>query len=279
LKKLIGLCIPLLYFSSLQVFAGFHEKLRPFGHNLSHTDYFPKKACSAGLQAVICGRETWAAGTSPFLIGVYNMANIYFVSRLGREINGNKKTLQLAFHDTFGEKDQISRINPNNRLNSLYQQTSAAAYYIYSQNIRDNYRLHWNTSLYYYFDGKHPFSLRRPTIRKRKYQINFSTLHEVQMTETMGIQGEVGFLHLEARYPRVHTGASLYFRGKRWLVQLCFFLTSTIDGLFVNAEQPNRFDYQQELRFRTKGFDEDFDKDKVKEDFSMHPEFALQYYF
>lgn len=266
-----------LFCSSVQ--AGFHEKNRPFGHNLSHTDFFPKKGCSIGFQAMVCGRETWAAGTSPFLISVYNMANVYFLTRLGREINGNKKTLQIAYFDTFGEEDIISRNNPANRLNSTYQQKAIWAYYIYSQDVQDNYRLHWNTSVAYYFDDKHPFSLRRPTIRKRKYQLNFTTLHEVKMTEYMGIQGEVGFIHLEDSYPRVHTGASLFFRNKRWLVQFGFSLTSTWDGLFVSPEEPNRFDYQQELRQTSAGFNQDFDPTKVKEDFSMHPEFAIQYRF
>lgn len=266
-----------LFCSSVQ--AGFHEKNRPFGHNLSHTDFFPKRGCSVGFQAVVCGRDTWAAGVSPFLVSVYNMANFYFMTRLGREINGNKKTLQIAYFDTFGEKDIVSRINPANRLNSSYQQKAVWAYYIYSQDIKDNYRLHWNTSVGYYFDDKHPFSLRRPTLRKRKYQLNFTTLHEVKMTEYMGIQGEIGFIHIEDRYPRVHTGASLYFRNKRWLVQFGFSLTATWDGLFVSPEEPNRFDYQQELRMTSAGFNQDFDPTKVKEDFSMHPEFAIQYRF
>lgn len=261
------------------VWAGFHGKNRPFGHNLSHTDFFPKKGCSVGLQAVVCGRETWAAGTSPFLLSIYNMANVYFLTRLGREINGNKKTLQLAYFKTFNEGDRISQVDPTKRLNSTYQQHSLMAYYIYSQDVRDNYRLHWNTTVSYFFDDKHPFSLRRPTARRRKYQLNFTTLHEVKMTEYMGIQGELGFVHIEDSYPRFHTGASLFFRGKRWLVQFGFSLTSTWDGLFVSPEEPNRFDYQQELRFTRDGYNQTFDDTKIKEDFSLHPEIAIQYFF
>lgn len=269
----------LIFVVTFHARAGFHEANRPFGHNLSHTDYFPKKSCSVGVQVIACGRENWAIGTSPFLISIYNMNNLYFIRRLGREINGNKKTLQVAFFDTFSEEDRISTVNPNARLNSSYQQTSAMAYYIYSQNIRDNYRLHWNTTVSYFFDDKYPFSLRRPTIRRRKYQLNFTTLHEVKMTEYMGIQGEVGLIHLEDLYPRLHTGASLFFKSQRWLFQIGFTLTSTMDGLFVNAMEPNRFDYQQELRIDSRGYEGPFDKNKIKEDFSMHPEIAIQYHF
>lgn len=277
LSKLV--CFLLSWLTLFSTFASFHENNRPFGHNLSHTDFFPKKSCSVGLQVVACGRETWAVGTSPFLIGIYNMTNIYFLTRIGREINGNKKTLQMAFFDTFSEENKIDPNRPTRRLNSHYQQQSVMAYYIYSQNVRDNYRLHWNTSVSYFFDDTHPFSLRRPTYHRRKYQLNFTTLHEIQATEYMGIQGELGFMHLEDRYPRFHGGASLYFKGKHWLVQFGFTLTSTVDGLFVNPEQPNRFDYQQELRMRTNGYNDPFDKNKIKEDFSLHPEVALQYLF
>jgi hypothetical protein len=269
----------LLFMICLSSSAGFHEKNKPFGHNISHTDYFPEKTCSAGLQVVACGAETWAIGTSPFLIGIYNMANVYFIKRLDREITGNKKTIQLAYFDTFNETDNISTVNPAFRLNSTYQQKSVMAYYIYSQDIRDNYRLHWNTSISYFFDEKYPFSIRRPTFYRRKYQLNLTTLHEVKMTEYMGIQGELGMIHLEDRYPRLHTGASLFFKSKHWLVQFGFTLTGTLDGLFVSPDQPTRADYQQELRSRTSGYNGPFDKDKIKEDFSMHPEVAIQYLF
>ncbi len=269
----------LLFIVSTSTFSGFHEKNRPYGHNISHTDYFPEKSCSVGLQVLACGAETWAIGTSPFLIGIYNMANIYFIKRLDREITGNKKTIQLAYFDTFNETDQISKNNPKFRLNTTYQQKSVMAYYIYSQDIRPNYRLHWNTSASYFFDEKHPFSIRRPTYYRRQYQLNFTTLHEVKMTEYLGIQGELGVIHLEDRYPRFHTGASLFYKSKHWLVQLGFTLTGTIDGLFVSPDQPSRHDYQQELRSRTSGYDGPFDKDKIKDDFSMHPEIAIQYLF
>jgi hypothetical protein len=271
----------LLFFSLFMSssWGGFHEKNRPFGHNLSHTDYFPENSCSVGLQVVACGKKRWAIGTSPFLISIYNMNNIYFLTRLGREINGNKKTLQVAYFNTFSEEDIDNPNNSSRRLNSKYQQHSVMAYYIYSQNVRDNYRLHWNTSVSYFFDDKQPFSLRRPTYHRRKYQLNFTTLHEVKMTEFMGIQGELGMIHLEDRYPRVHTGASLFFKSKHWLFQLGFTLTSTPDGLFVNPVEPNRFDYQQELRLNKNGYNDPFDKNKIKEDFSMHPEIAIQYLF
>lgn len=268
-----------VFLFSYSSFAGFHEKNRPFGHNLSHTDFLPKETCSVGFQIIACGRETWAVGTSPFLLSIYNMANVYMIKRLGREINGNKKTLQLAYYKTFNEKDDIPFEGSTVRVNSTYQQEAVWAYYIYSQDIRDNYRLHWNTSVGYYMDDKYPFSLRRPTYYRRKYQINISTLHEVKMTDFMGIQGEVGALHLEDKYPRLHAGASLYFKGKRWLVQFGFSLTGTLDGMFVSPDQPTRDDYQQELRSRVSGYDGPFDKDKIKEDFSMHPEFAIQYLF
>jgi hypothetical protein len=277
-KILTILCLFLPFFTNVSL-ASFYDENRPFGHNLSHTDYFPKNSCSVGLQVVACGNSRWAAGTSPFLLGMYNMANIYFLSRLGREINGNKKTLQLAYFKTYNEENRIYPGRPSRRLNSSYQQHSVMAYYIYSQNVRDNYRLHWNVSASYFMDDKHPFSLRRPTYYRRPYQLNLTTLHEVQMTEYMGIQGELGFMHLEDKYPRFHGGASLYFKSKRWLFQFGFTLTSTLDGMFVNPEQPNRFDYQQELRMRTNGYDDPFDKDKIKEDFSLHPEIAIQYHF
>ena len=153
------------------------------------------------------------------------------------------------------------------------------AYYIYSQNIRENYRLHWNASLSYFFDDKYPFSIRRPTFYGRKYQINLTTLHEVKISERVGIQGEIGVIHVEDRYPKIHTGASLFIKTKRWLFQIGLTLTGTVDGLFVNPDQPTRDDYQQELRVLRDGHNGPLDKNKVKEDFSMHPEVAIQYLF
>lgn len=276
-KKIVYFLLINLFVSTTK--ASFHDENRPFGHNLSHTDFFPKNTCSVGLQVLACGKDSWAVGTSPMLVGVYNMANVWFIKRLGREINGNKKSLQFAYFKTFNEKTLLDPNIPTRRRNSHYVQESVMAYYIYSQNVRDNYRLHWNTSVSYYFTETHPFSLRRPTFHRRPYQLNFTTLHEVQMTEFMGIQGELGLMHLEDRYPRFHGGASLYFKGKKWLVQFGFTLTSTLDGMFVNPEEPNRFDYQQELRLMTNGYDDPFDKNKIKEDFSLHPEIAIQYLF
>lgn len=269
----------MVLFSLKNTSAGFHDENRPFGHNLSHTDFFPKNTCSAGLQVIACGNTKWAAGVSPFLLGIYNMANIYFLYRIGEKPNGDRQTVQFAYFNTFGEEDLIDPVRPQFRTNSTYQQESVMAYYIYSQSVQENYRLHWNVSVGYYMDDKQPFSLRRPTHYRRDYQLNITTLHEVQATDYMGIQGELGFMHLEDKYPRFHGGASLYFKGKSWLFQFGFTMTSTIDGMFVNPEQPNRYDYQQELRRTTNGYNDPFDEDKIKEDFSLHPEVAIQYLF
>lgn len=255
------------YFFILSLFVSSNLALgkglnRAYGHNVSHTDFFPRETCEVGIKVMACGQKDWAIASSPFLWADYSMANFYFVKRLDHDLSGDISTFQASYIKTFNDESDPYAAAPYLRKNSTYQQESVQLYHIYSTEVTDNYRLHFNTSLYYFFKGTHPFSIRRPTVKKRKYQLNLTVLQEVQMTDHMGILTEFGMLHLTANYPRFHTGVSIYHRKVHWLFQVGFSMTATLKGLFVGGETTARNDYQQELRTRTAGYDGELDSGK-----------------
>lgn len=266
IKSLVGFFV----FSTFLIktsFAAPKEEIRSFGHNLSHTDYtFNEARCTLGFQITACGGNDYIVGTSPFLISFYNMNNAY----LRKNVYKSGKTthsLELAYFQTYADEYTGFKMN------------SFWTYYIYSRKVSANYKFHFNIIGSYYSDDQFPFSLRRPTVNNTPYQFNISTLHEVKISKGISVLGEVGVLHVSDVYPRIHVGTSFVFKGDNFLAQIGFSMSSTYDGIIVDLENSERNDYQQELLSTREGYDQELNEEKIRTDFSLHPELAFQYFF
>lgn len=263
----------LCYFATSQA-----EEIRPFGHNVSQTDYLPNKTCSIGSQVALCSDGKWGVGTVPFLLTTYNMNSLF----IRRKFQQNEKThhsIQLAYFKTIPqEKETYEDEWGSFEYTPGYDQEAYWLTYIYSHQYSSVYRMHLNISGQYYVYDRQPFSLRRPTVNRSPYQYNITTLHEGNLTKNFGIMGEFGLLHISDKYPRLHTGASLFYKRGGFYAQVGFSMTSTYTAL-MEGRVAGRTDYQAELQSYEDGFFQPMDEEKIRNDFSIHPEVAIQYQF
>ncbi len=244
------------------------ESLKTFGHSLSNTSSVLKSGqCSLGLQATACGlTDDLSIGSSPWLWLGYNMSNLFVRQRVA-ETEKTQHAFQLGLFKTF--EVPVDR--------TTYDMEGLWLSYIQSFEIEDHYTLHINYIGNYYTNDRRPFSLRRPTVNRNPFQFNLSSLHEVKLSSGLFLLGELGVLGATEKYPHLHTGASLQVRAKSFLVHIGFTMTSTLTALFSPSA---RYDYHSELISYEEGLDYPFlDEDLIKRDFSIHPEFALQYFF
>lgn len=261
--------IIILSFLLLLPFSSF-SSTRSFGHNVAQTDYMLKnKTCSLGLQVLACRVSKVAFAVSPFLLKFYNMNNVFVKYRF-HESDKFNHTAQVSYFNTF-----------NKRTNGgyLYDMEAVFGNYIITYKYSPNFTFHLNTILNYYMNDEFPFSIRRPTLKRNKAQLNISALFESRLTKRLYLLGEVGLLHVLDSYPRLHTGASLGYSLDSFYFQFGFNMTSTASGLFVSPGQSQRNDYQQELLRDGAGYSTDMDENLIKEDFAVHPEITVQYSF
>jgi hypothetical protein len=268
-----------LFFSFLCYFATTHaNEVRPFGHNVSQTDYLPENTCSIGSQIALCSNGEWGVGTVPFLLTTYNMNSVVVRKRFQQ----NEKTthsIQAAYFKTIEqEKETYEDEWGQFEFTPGYDQEAYWLTYIYSHQYSPTYRMHLNVSGQNYTYDRQPFSLRRPTVSRNPFQLNITSLHEGMLTKRFGIMGEFGALHLTDKYPRIHTGASLFYKRGGFYAQVGFSMTSTYISLF-EGRRAGRIDYQAELQSYEEGFNQPMDEEKIRNDFSIHPEFVIQYQF
>ena len=257
----------------------FSQENKSFGHNVSHNTFVPEDTCTIGIQLVGCGRSKpqVVVGTSPFLLIWYNMLNLY----LGKSFKSSESlehSFQFSYFKTYSDDIEQDPLYLDYRLNDGYRQESTMLYYILAKEINSFYKFYLNLSFYYYFIGSHPFSIRRPTLGNRPSQYNITSLHELHIDERNYFQFELGVLHLRAVYPYIHSGASFVHSAKHWLFQFGLSVTSTFSSL-TKAGREDREDYASILFERKKGYNDRMDRNKIKNDISIHPEITLQYFF
>ncbi|MCJ8276275.1 MAG: hypothetical protein HRT44_02995 [Bdellovibrionales bacterium] len=255
----------LILFTTLNINIS-HAELQPivFGHNLSATSHVLDPGnCSVGLLTVACGiAEDLAIGSSPWLFMDYNMYSFFARYRI-EKTEDYEEVLQLGLFQT----DSASR---------TYDMSAVWLYWIHGYDLAPHYNLFLNIQGAYYFNENRPFSLRRPRVWKDPTDWNFTTLHELTLVNGFYIMGEVGFLGVVRKYPQIHTGASIQWRSKRWLIQAGFTNTGTLQAYWSPS---NRQDIAQSLsNGRDHGLG-DGSSDILKYDFSIHPEFVIQFYF
>lgn len=268
-----------LFFSFLAYFStSLAEEVRPFGHNISQTDFLPQKTCSIGSQVALCSDGEWGIGTIPFLYTTYNMNSLFLRKRIVQD-EKTTHSIQAAYFKTIPQQTEIYEDEWGSfEFTPGYDQEAYWLTYIYSHQYSANYRLHLNFSGQYYLNDRQPFSLRRPTINRSPFQYNITSLHEGNLTKNFGIMGEFGVLHLTDKYSRIHTGASLFYKRGGFYAQVGLSMTSTYTSLF-DGRVSGRNDYQAELQSYEDGFNQPLDEEKIQNDFSIHPEVAVQYQF
>jgi len=240
----------------------------PFGHDTSSTSYtLHDHECTVGIQTLACGlSDEFSLGVSPWLMADYNM--VATLARWRFETSPTEqKALQFGYFKTF-EAHRGSSLG--------YQMELAWFYYIQSYFLTPNAILHWNAQAMYFRDDKRPFSLRRPWVDRRPLQVNATALAELHVYQGWYLNAESGVLGLLQTDPQILIAVTLEYRLSNWLFHGGL---SQLGTLAAYRAPLLRSDAQQDLRWQPDGFDSPMDPSLAKYDYSIHPEFAIQYYF
>ena len=258
------------------------SKVIPFGHNFSSTSYvLPKDECTVGLQVIGCGvSDDVALALSPWLFSSYNMANFFVRSRFDQTPK-SESTIEAAYFKTFGsdrgggaDYDEFGQYHTYYGEKD-YQMEAFWLRGIYGQRINDHFASHLNLNFQYYLDDRRPFSLRRPSMRHNRAQLNVTDLMETQLVGSFYLVGEIGVADLISNLPHLVVGSSLQWRALNWMAHMGFSMNGSADSLFVG----DRFDAQRRLHDTVRSYDDTLPDDYEKKDYGIHPEFSLQYYF
>ena len=274
-------CLPLLIFS--QALESISSEPKLLGHNLSNTAYvLDSGECTLGFVHAACGlSEKLTVGSSPWMAIDYKM----FSLALRYQVSSNDDTteaFQASYFKTYQKRDRSipedSYYNPDGDYEYRgYEMEAIWLMYIRSKRFTPHFTLHYNFHVNYYLEDKAPFSLRRPYEKRSPWQINLSTLFEVDLYKMWFIQGELGLLDLLNSPIHTHAGASLGRKQSWGYFYFGFSYTSTLNALFSPSR---RVDYQWEtISTREDGYDSDLDSEKIKYDYAIHPEITIQFFF
>ena len=239
----------------------------PFGHDISTTSYtLNTHECTIGLQTVACGiSNRLTLGISPWLVADYNMANILGRFQLATS-DSNQDAVQVGYFKTFRQTDKAF----------AYQMDLVWAYYIHSIFLNPTATVHLNAQFMYFRDDTRPFSIRRPWVDRRPLQVNLTALNELHVAGGWYINAELGVIGVVQTNPEYLFAVTFEYRNQNWLMHGGFSQLGTYSSFWHPLD---RIDNQQYLRFSDSGFSGRIDPAYSKNDYSIHPEFALQYYF
>lgn len=245
------------------------------GHNLTATsDLLKPGSCAVGIDIAACGvNKKFTLGTSTWLLKDYNMLSVAGRFFLDQDSKHNRWGLQLNYFKTFNNPNVVN--GEYKRLGN-YQMESFWLMLVRTLNIAKHFRMHLNFHVNYYWDQKYPFSLRRPSMNKTPWQLNATMLNEIDLIDGWFVFFEMGLLDFTRNPLHVHGGSSI---GKVW-DNFSFHIGASLTTAVEALDKPTvRNDYQQRLRGTREGYNGDLDSDLVKYDYSIHPEFSLQYVF
>ncbi len=227
------------------------------GHLLSPTTYTPKKNTYT-LGTHIMGyspNDNLLVGTSSFLLLFYNSPNIYLKyakqkskrQRWATQLIYLKSNLSVEFFSTG------------------YFMETVMGWLMWSYDVTSFYTVHANVNYMYFFNEGRPHSFRREPFNDDPFQISFSTLHDVKISEKYSLASEVGVLGASYRVPNLHGAVSFRYTAKNFFIQAGYSFDSHIlEGSF------DRNDYIENNR--TLGADH-------TNGFVTHPEVAFHYFF
>lgn len=237
------------------------------GHNLTATsDVLDGKTCSLGLQVLACrvGART-ALGLSPWMLTNYRMYAVALRHVFSEDGEGNRWGGQVSYYQTWTKR------GPND-IN--YEMTALWLQGIRTYQVRDDYRLHLNVDVNYYFDDTMPFSLRRPSLTRSPWQFNVTSLHQVALTKGWFILGELGLLDVFRKPLHTHSGVSIGWENSWLSWHLGYSVSASLEAFF---NPTYRIDYQQVLlAYPGATFHDQLDPGSTYNDYGLHPEFALQ---
>lgn len=239
------------------------------GHNLSSTsEVLPASHCTAGLQVFACGlSDKTTIGSSTWMLTDYQMYTGALRHLFSTDETGNRFAGQVSYFQTYTKRRDD---NYNYEMKSLWAEG------IRTWQLKDDYRLHLNGHINYYFDDRMPFSLRRPAYHRSPWQVNLTALHEISLVSDWYIFGEIGLLDMFNAPLHTHSGVSIGRAGTWYSWHIGYSLSSTLLALFSPR---SRNDYQQQI-LSTPGatYDSQLDKKSVRYDYGIHPEFSMQVY-
>jgi hypothetical protein len=240
-----------------------------FGHNLSGTGATMRKGqCSVGIQLLGCAlSDRLMIGTSPWLLKDYQMASAFVRFRV-IEKEGFGFAYQAAYYRT--QKRQIEPLTL-----SPYDMEAMWNQWIFSVQSSESVWVHLNQSTNYYFRERSPFSLRRPSNSTSPWQFNSSLLIESRLNDGFFIAGEIGLLDVGRAPQHFHLGASLGRKTPTWQWHGGFSISAAGEAL----DSFRRTDYGMMLGQTWEGHDSIKDEELLRQDFSLHPEFAIQFFF
>jgi hypothetical protein len=197
------------------------------GHNLTPTsDVLSRGQAVLGTYAIGYGMtDRFTVGTSPFIIGFYNMAVIDLRYALIRD-NGFQFTVEDLYFKSLPYK--------NLGMHDQYHQESTFLRLTASQTISSFYTLHFSSGHQYFWNSDSPYSLNPNP--GQPYVLSVSTLHELHFSSHFGCFIEVGVLGLnfanafkasdptgiplQKSGPYSHLGLSFFYQSDLLMVQL-----------------------------------------------------------
>ncbi len=261
-----------------------------FGHNVAQTsNVFPAGDCTIGTYLFACGiTDKLTMGMSPWLYVSYNADNVMLRYQIYNKPK-ETQTVQLAYIKTYkpfkkmpSQTDSSSpSYDPDYCVASRkcfigYEMDTLWSYFIHTVRYTKSYNLHLNAQLAYYWNDTKPFSIRRPQAVRTEWQSNISVLNEVQLYKSFYLNGEFGILGISEKYPALHSGVTIDYRGINWSVRLGGSGTGNLAGWWG----VDRFDYHSYALYASEeGLDRKFADSELQKDFSVHPEIYVQYSF
>lgn len=242
----------------------------PLGHNLTATSHLiPKGQCAIGFQATGCGLSpSLAVAFSPWLAADYRMTN-FFIRLKWASVQNLTFGHQLAYFKS-------TRQPPLYSTRDAYNMEAVWNSFLLTQVIAPDLKVHWNQHVNYYLEESHPFSLRRPSINRTPWQFNTSMLIEADLIQGFFMLGELGLLDWTRPPNHFHFGASMGRKSRNWEWHGGFSISATLASWFT---QGTRTDLQgQNLPYEL-GQNQAYSEQEMDQDFSLHPEFSVQYYF
>jgi len=230
------------------------ELPRLLGHNFTPTTYtLAEDVVTIGTYGIGYGiSDDVSISTSSWLDVSYNMPNLGI--RYATDVDG--------FVDRFAIEPMYFKTFPY--FYNDYEQESFFVRTTVAKNFSDFYVLNASLGYQYFINDRRAFSLRlEPGLSRSKHHLSLSTLHELYISQHLGVLLELGLAGLNYDTLYSQLGTSVFVRWSWGLLQLGLSRTRSLGE--VDLDRWYRFD---DGRIANYG-----------EISIYHPEVQLQFYF
>lgn len=264
---------------------------RFFGSNISSTTSTLEKGdATLGFQIASYGiSENFMFGTSPWMAIDYKLFHLATRYRFSETDDSSTAITAQYFKSTqAGCRSPLEKYESydpstekfveysNCKYGYAYEQENLWTIWTYEMLISGETSLYLNQHLNYYWDQTRPFSLRRPSNDKTPWQLNSAVMIQHFIQPEIFIAAEFGLLDWEKNPVHIHSSFMVGALKNSFSFHAGFSVTSTPEGFGSS----NKFDYQQYLRRTSgRGYNDQLDESRIRNDFSVHPEITAQLYF